>query len=161
MGRALAPGLLPGDVIALSGGLGAGKTVFVRGLAEGLGVRAPIRSPTFTLVHEYHGRYPILHVDVYRLESFQELLDLGFDELLQSGAIIVIEWGQAITPLLPPHHLIVDIQQPPEPDALGHRIMSFWPRGHEWVAKLQVMRRAAETLLRRPLWQSPGDPLRP
>ena len=85
LGAALAPTLLPADVISLSGDLGAGKTVFVQGLGAALGVQQRITSPTFTLLHEYSGRYQILHLDVYRLDSVQEVLDLGFEELLDPG----------------------------------------------------------------------------
>ncbi|MDQ3646612.1 MAG: tRNA (adenosine(37)-N6)-threonylcarbamoyltransferase complex ATPase subunit type 1 TsaE, partial [Actinomycetota bacterium] len=79
IGASLSPVLLPGDVISLSGDLGAGKTVFVQGLAIALGVEKGVTSPTFTIVHEYEARYPIIHLDVYRLNSFQEVIDLGFE----------------------------------------------------------------------------------
>ncbi|MEA2488105.1 MAG: tRNA threonylcarbamoyladenosine biosynthesis protein TsaE, partial [Actinomycetota bacterium] len=90
VGASLAPVLLPGDVISLSGDLGAGKTVFVQGLATALGVQRRVTSPTFVIVHEYEGRFPILHLDVYRLDSFQEVLDLGFEELLDPEAILLV-----------------------------------------------------------------------
>jgi tRNA threonylcarbamoyladenosine biosynthesis protein TsaE len=101
LGAALAPILLPGDVVSLNGDLGAGKTVFVQGVAAALGVQARVTSPTFTIVHEYEARYPIVHLDVYRLNSFQEVIDLGFEELLDPQAILLVEWGRAVSPLLP------------------------------------------------------------
>ncbi len=147
LGAALGPVLLPGDVISLSGDLGAGKTVFVQGLAAAIGVDHHVTSPTFTLVHEYDGRYPILHLDVYRLDSFQEVIDLGFEELVDPAAILVVEWGEAVSPLLPRRCLEVEIRRSPDPDAIDVRHISFRPRGDEWVTKLQAMRSTAEALL--------------
>jgi tRNA threonylcarbamoyladenosine biosynthesis protein TsaE len=144
LGACLAPTLVPGDVISLSGDLGAGKTVFVQGLATALGVEAPVTSPTFTIVHEYEGRYPVTHMDVYRLDSFQEVLDLGFEELLDPGAILIVEWGEAVTPLFPRSYLEVEITQA---DVADHRLFVFRPRAPEWLPKLETMRETAEALL--------------
>ena len=144
VGAALAPTLLPGDVISLSGDLGAGKTVFVQGLATALGVDGGVTSPTFTIVHEYEGRYPIIHMDVYRLDSFQEVLDLGFEELLDPQAVLLVEWGEAVTQLFPKSYLEIEIRQEDEPD---HRLFVFRPRGPQWLAKLDSMKETAEALL--------------
>lgn len=148
LGAALAPVMVPGDVVSLSGDLGAGKTVFVQGLARALGVDSPVTSPTFTIVHEYRGRYPIVHLDVYRLDSFQEMLDLGYEELLDPEAVLVIEWGDAVAPLLPRRFLEVEILrgEPEEDD--DSRIVNFRPTGPEWASKLEPMRDLAETLLK-------------
>jgi tRNA threonylcarbamoyladenosine biosynthesis protein TsaE len=147
IGAALAPVLLPGDVISLNGDLGAGKTVFVQGLAAALGVTGRITSPAFTIVHEYAARWPILHIDVYRLNSYQEVLDLGFEELIDPGAILLVEWGEAVGPLLPRRYLEVVMRQPSEPDADDLRDIVFRPRGPEGLRKLEAMRTTAETLL--------------
>ena len=139
--------LLPGDVISLSGDLGAGKTMFVQGVAAALGVRGRVTSPTFTIVHEYHGRFRIMHVDIYRLDSWQEVYDLGFEELLDPDAIMIIEWGEALAPLLPLRHLDVDIRRSVDPDAMNERDMVFRPGDEVWVRKLEGMRKTAEALL--------------
>jgi len=144
VGACLAPTLLPGDVISLSGDLGAGKTVFVQGLATALGVESGVTSPTFTIVHEYEGRYPIIHMDVYRLDSFQEVLDLGFEELLDPQAVLLVEWGEAVTPLFPRSYLSIEIRQAADDD---HRLLVFRPRGPQWLSKLEGMKETAEALL--------------
>lgn len=147
IGASLSPVLLPGDVISLSGDLGAGKTVFVQGLATALGVERGVTSPTFTIVHEYDGRFPIVHLDVYRLDSFQEVIDLGFEEYLDPEAIVLIEWGDAISPMLPRRHLDLEMRRADDPDSEDERCLIFRPHGAEWVRKVQAMRSTAETLL--------------
>ena len=147
LGASLAPVLVPGDVISLSGELGAGKTVFVQGLATALGASQRVTSPTFTIVHEYDARYPIVHLDVYRLSSFQEVIDLGFEELLDPGAILVVEWGEAVAPLLPQRYLDIDIRRDPDVEATDSRIVAFGHKGPQWAGKLEIMRTTAETLL--------------
>jgi len=109
LGEAVAPLLSRGDVVALTGDLGAGKTAFVQGAAKGLGVTEAVLSPSFTLVREYEGRLPVYHLDVYRLERLQDVLDLGFDEMLDAGHVMFIEWGDAIQALLPESALEVEI----------------------------------------------------
>jgi tRNA threonylcarbamoyladenosine biosynthesis protein TsaE len=94
LGKALAPALEPGDVIQLTGPLGAGKTRFVEGLARGLEARGRVRSPTFTLLHVYEGRIPLIHVDLYRLET-PEVDALGLEEALERGALVA-EWGEKL-----------------------------------------------------------------
>ena len=84
-----------GDMVLLTGELGAGKTTFVRGVARGIGSSAPVASPTFQLVRVYPGRVQLAHVDLYRIEKLSELAGLGLDELLDAGAVVV-EWGERI-----------------------------------------------------------------
>lgn len=109
VGAAIARILVPGDLVSLTGDLGAGKTNLVQGAARQLGVEGPVGSPTFVLVREYRGVLPIYHVDVYRLERIQEVLDLGFEDLLDPHGVVFIEWGGNIEGLLPASHLEVEL----------------------------------------------------
>jgi tRNA threonylcarbamoyladenosine biosynthesis protein TsaE len=110
IGRAIASMLRFGDVVALGGELGAGKTTLVQGAAAALGVSEPVLSPTFTLVREYHGAIPVYHLDVYRLNRLQDVLDLGFEEMTDAGGVTFVEWGNAIEALLPESHLEVSLR---------------------------------------------------
>ncbi len=94
-------GLAPGDVVALSGDLGAGKTCFVQGLAAALGVTEPVVSPTYALIHEYQGRIPLYHVDLYRVRTAVQAKDLGLDEYLFGTGVTAIEWADKAESLLP------------------------------------------------------------
>jgi tRNA threonylcarbamoyladenosine biosynthesis protein TsaE len=101
LGRELGARLQPGDVVLLDGELGAGKTVFARGIAEGLGVPpSDVSSPTFALIHEYRGRLRVFHVDLYRLNADQEIEDLGLDELAASG-VVIVEWPEKLPRAVP------------------------------------------------------------
>ncbi len=103
LGREAAAEGRPGSVIALVGGLGAGKTHWTKGFVAGIGSGADVTSPTFGLLHEYPGgRLPVFHLDFYRLESAAELIALGWDELLDQGGVIIAEWGDKFPELLPP-----------------------------------------------------------
>ena len=146
IGASLAPMLLPGDVVSLSGDLGAGKTVLVQGIAAAFGIEERVTSPSFTIVHEYMGRYALIHIDVYRLNSFQEVLDLGFEEFFDANAVVMIEWGGAIAPLLPRRHLEIEIRRADGEDP-NARDLVFRPHGQEWIRKIQDMRGTAEALL--------------
>ncbi len=110
VGRELAASLSAGDVLLLYGDLGAGKTAFVRGLAEGLGVeRDEVSSPTFTLIQEYRGgRLPLFHVDLYRIEDPREFDELGLDEIAEDG-VLAIEWAERL-PQPPPASVRVTIE---------------------------------------------------
>ena len=102
LGRRIGARLRGGEVLALEGDLGAGKTQFVKGIAAGLGCRGGVTSPTFTLIHEYAGgSLPLYHFDFYRLESEDEVLRIGLDDYLGSGGVVVIEWAGKFAALLP------------------------------------------------------------
>jgi tRNA threonylcarbamoyl adenosine modification protein YjeE len=110
-GRALGAVLLPGDVVALIGDLGAGKTTFTRGIAVGAGVDpAVVTSPTFSLVNLYPGRVGLAHLDLYRLEDERALDEIGFDDAVESaGAAAVIEWADRFADRLPRDHLWIEL----------------------------------------------------
>ena len=111
VGEALAPCFVPRDAVALTGELGAGKTTLVQGIAQGLGVTDQVVSPTFTLVREYRGTtLEIAHVDVYRLERVQDVMDLGLDEFGDGEALLLVEWGDAVEALLPSDHLTIELR---------------------------------------------------
>jgi len=131
VGAGLAELLVPGDVISLTGDLGAGKTTFVQGAARGLGVGEPVVSPTFVLVREYRGEVPVYHLDVYRLDRLQEVIDLGFEDLLDPSGVIFVEWGDAIDALLPDEHLRVELRT----DDGDARRLSFSGRGVRWAGR--------------------------
>lgn len=101
VGEALATTLSPGTVIAFTGDLGAGKTAFTRGLARGLGISERVTSPTFTIVNEYEGgRLPLFHFDMYRLESSEELFDIGWEDYLHRGGVCAVEWSENVADAL-------------------------------------------------------------
>ena len=100
-GQRLGATLAAGDVVALTGELGAGKTVFVQGVVRALGVTIGATSPTFVLVNEYRGRLPVHHVDAYRTTSLAELLDLGLEEMMDGDGVTIIEWAERLEPVLP------------------------------------------------------------
>jgi tRNA threonylcarbamoyladenosine biosynthesis protein TsaE len=126
--------LRPDDVVSLTGDLGAGKTTLVQGAARGLGVTDPVLSPTFTLVREYRGSLPIYHLDVYRLDRIQDVVDLGFDELVDREGVVFVEWGDAIDALLPPEHLQVELTIPE--NGTGRSLLVTWT-GASWAARAE------------------------
>lgn len=107
VGAELAPFLAAGNVLALKGQLGSGKTTFTRGLCRGLGVEDDVTSPTFTLVNEYYGKVPVYHFDFYRLASSEEVWSLGCEEYFQGDGICVIEWPERASEQLPEHQIEV------------------------------------------------------
>lgn len=141
LGRALAALLESGDVVSLTGDLGAGKTTLVQGVAAGLDVRQPVLSPTFTLVREYEGRHRVFHVDVYRLDRIQDVLDLGFQDMVGEGGVILIEWGDAIETLLPEDRLQVELTL--APDGQG-RLVDLSGSGSSWAGRWERLTEATD-----------------
>ncbi|HEV2906107.1 MAG TPA: tRNA (adenosine(37)-N6)-threonylcarbamoyltransferase complex ATPase subunit type 1 TsaE [Actinomycetota bacterium] len=142
LGAALADLLVPGDVISLTGDLGAGKTCLVQGAARSLGVQEPVGSPTFVLVREYRGEIPVYHLDVYRLDRLQEVLDLGFEDLLDPGGVIFIEWGDAIDPLLPDSYLEVELSISGDDEM---RLLAVTGRGSSWAPRWERLEKVLDT----------------
>jgi len=109
VGEKLGQVLKPGDVITLTGDLGAGKTYFSKGVGKGLGVSDHITSPTFTIINEYSGRLPLYHVDAYRVGNSDEVYDLGLEEYLFGEGVTLIEWPQVLEEVLPQQVLEIEI----------------------------------------------------
>jgi tRNA threonylcarbamoyladenosine biosynthesis protein TsaE len=134
----------PGDVVLLSGEMGAGKTAFTQGLGSALGVSERITSPTFTIVQTYEGsRIRIHHLDVYRLEHLHEALDVGLAEMVDDGAVVVIEWGDAVVPVLPADFLEIRIGFAPLDDDPASGDVRTWqlrPVGARWKARADGLR---------------------
>jgi tRNA threonylcarbamoyladenosine biosynthesis protein TsaE len=147
LAAAVAPLAKPGDLVLLAGDLGTGKTSFVQGFARGLGVTEPVTSPAFVLARPYHGRLPLLHLDVYRLEHLQELQDLGISELLDDGGVTVIEWGDVVASALPADFL--EVRMSPG-DADDERFLSMRWVGSNWPPRAAALRRAIAG------WPPPG-----
>lgn len=127
----------PGDVFCLNGELGAGKSVFARGVAAGLGITGRVASPTFTLINEHQGRLPFYHMDVYRLGSPEEMYDLGYEEYFYGSGITLVEWAGLVDDVLPADRLDINISGAGE----GGRLLELIPRGNRY-------RRLAEELMR-------------
>jgi len=111
LGLRISEALEPGDIVALVGDLGTGKTALTKYIAEGLGIREEINSPTFTIVKEYRsGRLPLYHFDVYRLGSGEELLDIGAEEMLEGDGACVIEWADIVADVLPDDAMAIRLE---------------------------------------------------
>ena len=126
-----------GDLVLLSGDLGAGKTAFAQGFGKGLGVTEPITSPTFTLAREYQGeRLRLHHLDVYRMEAMAEVFDVDLPELLDDEAVVLVEWGDAIAPAVPADYLEILLQLG---DGDDDRRLELRPVGPSWSARSKAV----------------------
>ena len=128
LGQRLAKRLLPGDVIAYFGDLGAGKTALTRGIAQGLGVKDLVTSPTYTIVNEYlTGRIPLFHFDMYRLSSSDELFDIGWEDYLSRGGVCAVEWSENVEDALQDAIRVTIEKDADEPDT-RHITITGGPR---------------------------------
>jgi tRNA threonylcarbamoyladenosine biosynthesis protein TsaE len=135
--------LQPRDAVILTGDLGAGKTTLVQGIGRGLGVDDHVASPTFTLVKEYTGRLDVAHVDVYRLERVQDVIDLGLDELGGPDRVLLVEWGDAVQDLLPDDRLRVELTTAQADDT---RRIVITTTGRSWPPRWERLEQALEPL---------------
>ncbi|MFH1684099.1 MAG: tRNA (adenosine(37)-N6)-threonylcarbamoyltransferase complex ATPase subunit type 1 TsaE [Candidatus Margulisiibacteriota bacterium] len=110
LGKKIGAYLLPNEVIALTGTLGAGKTTLIQGIAQGIGVKDYVTSPTFIIINEYNGRIPFFHVDLYRLNNVDEIEDLGIEEYFTRGGACVIEWAEKLKELKPGNVKTIEIE---------------------------------------------------
>ena len=110
LGERLARDTSVGDIFALIGELGTGKTILVKGIARGLGVKEEVNSPSYVLIKEYEGRLPLYHFDLYRLNSLSEIEAIGYEEYFYGKGLTVIEWAERLGPLLPPEHLLIELE---------------------------------------------------
>jgi tRNA threonylcarbamoyladenosine biosynthesis protein TsaE len=138
IGRKIGRILQPGDVIALVGELGAGKTQLIKGLAAGTGVRSPryVSSPSFTLINEYEGRSPFYHIDLYRLETEKEAQELGLEEYFTGRGMTAIEWADKIPSLLPREILWINIDY----TGKNTRSIEIIPKGQRYEELLDRFR---------------------
>jgi tRNA threonylcarbamoyladenosine biosynthesis protein TsaE len=141
LGRLLGALVQPGDIVLLTGGLGAGKTTLTQGIAWGLGYPDHARSPTFVLVNEYQGRLKAYHIDLYRLDNPAEAVDLGLDDYFDAGGVVVIEWAEKGAEALPPEHLHVRLATA-DGDA---RLLTATARGARHEALLRALQEAVAT----------------
>ena len=111
VGRKLAEALPGGSVVAMYGDLGAGKTAFVRGMAKGMGLSCRVSSPTFTIVNEYLGERELIHFDMYRLSSADELFDIGWEDYLSRGAVCAVEWSENVQDAFLGDEIVVRIEK--------------------------------------------------
>ncbi len=145
MASAIARLARPGDVIVLSGEMGAGKTAFARGFADGLGIAADdhVASPTFNLVHVHEsGRIPLHHADLHRLGSTAEVADLGLRESADMGAVVLVEWGDVAADMLG-DHLVVALE--PVDDEDDERLVTVSVEGHSWDQRWERLKTALVT----------------
>lgn len=106
--------LTPGAVVAMYGDLGAGKTAFVRGVAQGLGLDVRVSSPTFTIVNEYLGELPLFHFDMYRLSDSDELFEIGWEDYLERGGVCIVEWSENVDDVFAPETIKIRITKTAE-----------------------------------------------
>lgn len=128
-----------GELIALEGELGAGKTHFVKGLAHGLGAKEAVTSPTFALINIYEGRIPLAHFDVYRLPTPQAIEELGYEEFFYGPGVTAVEWSDLISSYLPPEYLLVKIERNYSRSETESRTFTFIPYGPDMKSLVEEL----------------------
>ncbi len=126
LGEKLGKTARPGQVYALSGGLGVGKTVFTQGLAAGLGIQGPVCSPTFTILQVYEeGRLPFYHFDVYRIGDVEEMEEIGYEDCFYGQGVCLVEWADLIREILPAQTIRVEIEKDLEREDYDYRSITI------------------------------------
>lgn len=136
-GRVLGSLLHAGDILALQGTLAAGKTQLTKGIAQGLEISEPITSPTFTIISEYKGRLPLYHIDVYRLSSPDDFLDLGVEDMLYGHGVCVIEWSEKVMSELPVSAILIHLKV--EEDSRRTITVTNWPYQTDCLAEYEAV----------------------
>ena len=134
----------PGDLFMLVGELGAGKTCLTQGIAWGLDISGYATSPTFIVINQYMGRLPLYHIDIYRLDSIEEVVDLGLDDYLYGNGVCVVEWADKAMNVLPPEHLLVEINYVSD----NVRNLALNPSGHRYITMLSQLNQEPETAIK-------------
>lgn len=144
LGRYLGELACKGDLFLLAGALGTGKTCLVQGIARGLGVKEHAFSPSFVIVREYHGRLPLYHIDLYRLDRVQEIANLGLEDYLGGNGVCVIEWADKGLPLLPQDNLHITLRYVPNAEA--ERTILLKAQGRRYCELLEQLRRRTSSI---------------
>ena len=141
--------LRAGDVIALEGDLGSGKTTLTQGIALGMGVRQYVNSPTYAIIHEYEGSIPLFHCDPYRLESAEALALIGFEEYFERGGVVIVEWANLVSELLPDERLSLVITTTTNPyctfEDAGVRKLQIDPTGARYIEMTETILKSWES----------------
>ncbi len=135
LGERLARNASGGDIFALIGELGTGKTVLAKGIARGLRIKEEVVSPSYVLIKEYEGRISLYHFDLYRLNSLNEMESLGYEEYFEGIGLTVIEWAERLGRLLPPEHLLIKL----EGIDSSHRCIRFSPVGKRYERTIRAL----------------------
>jgi len=133
---------LPGDILLLTGALGTGKTCLTQGIAWGLGIKEYVLSPSFVIVRELHGRLPLYHIDLYRLDQIEEIEELGLDDYLYGKGVCVVEWAEKGLSVLPAEHLLIQINFLSD----SERSFQFKPKGKRYLKIVSQLKRLSLSL---------------
>ena len=136
-----------GDIFLLMGDLGTGKTCFIQGIAQGLGVKEYAFSPSFVIIREYHGRLPLYHIDFYRLDHIEEFADLGLEEYFYGKGVCAIEWAEKGLQILPQNNLLIELNYVPEYET--QRVIHLKPEGEHY---LKLIKRLQSNLIKEKAW---------
>lgn len=137
LGEYLAKLFQEGDIICFFGDLGSGKTTFIKGIAKGLKIgHAKVNSPTFVLMNIYHGRLPLFHFDLYRLDDIEGINSIGYEEFLYDGGVSVIEWADKLGALLPDEYLKIDLKH----KKINERVIQLSARGSRYQKMIEKIK---------------------